>query len=105
MAALEDTEMVWQTIQTSRASNSSTAASDVIRRYVSGITHAVAMHYGYWEERDLNNSYDDETRRMFEYRWYWVAKELGLETGPEPDGLVALPEYGRQPSAAWVGVE
>jgi hypothetical protein len=93
MAALEDTEMVQETIKTSRASNSSTDASDVIRRTVSGVRRDVAMLYGYWEERDLNRSYDDETRRMFEYRWYWVANELGLETGPQPDGLIALPEY------------
>jgi hypothetical protein len=99
MAALHDTELVWQTIQTSRASNSSTDASDVVRRHAVGVRRAVAMLYGYWEERDLNKSYDEETRRMFEYRWYFVAKELGLETGPEPDGLVAL-DYGQLRRAA-----
>jgi len=93
MTALEDTEQVRQTIQTSRISNSSTDASSVVRRAVKGVSRNVAMLYGYWEERDLNKSYDDETRRMFDYRWDWVAKELGLETGPEPDGLVAL-NYG-----------
>lgn len=96
MAALQATGFVAQLVQSSRRSNSSTHASDVVRRAVQGVRRAEAMHYGYWEEKgslDADAVFDDQTRRVFEYRWYWAAKELGLETGPEPDGLVRLPEY------------